>query len=112
QGGVYHSIYDDFDWFKRFGDPDFKFGKALAQVTVTSLLRLADATLLPFEFGNLARTVRTYVDQIKKQAGSKVDLQAVITQMDKIDASAKAFDAALHRGTGDLEKANRVLIQT
>ena len=52
QGGVYHSIYDDFEWFKRFGDPEFKFGKALAQVTVTSLLRLADAPVLPFEFGN------------------------------------------------------------
>ena len=36
---------------------DFKFGKGLAQVTVTTLLRLADAPLLPFEFGRFAATV-------------------------------------------------------
>ncbi|MGI8740983.1 MAG: M28 family metallopeptidase [Bryobacteraceae bacterium] len=117
QGGVYHSIYDDFDWFKRFGDPEFKFGKALAQVTVTSLLRLADAPLLPFEFGNFVRTVRSYVDQIRKQSGTKVDFQAVVTQLDKMDAVAKSFETALHRTVdtgkaGDLDRVNQVLFHS
>ena len=117
QGGVYHSIYDDFEWFKRFGDPDFKFGKALSQVTTTLLLRLADAPVLPFEFGNLARTVRTYVDEIKKQSGTKVEFQPVLAQLDKMDSTSKAYEQALRTATGPnakahLVEANRVLFQS
>jgi N-acetylated-alpha-linked acidic dipeptidase len=29
--GVYHSVYDSFDHYTRFGDPDFAYGIALAQ---------------------------------------------------------------------------------
>ncbi len=31
EGGIYHSIYDDFAWYSRFGDPDFTYSRALAQ---------------------------------------------------------------------------------
>ncbi len=77
-GGVYHSIYDDPAWFEQFGDPGFVYGAALSQVTATTLLRLADAPLLPFEFGEFAHTVQRYVDEIKKQAGTKVDFRPVL----------------------------------
>src|SRR5579872_1941324 len=71
--GQYHSIYDDPHWFEQFGDPGFVYGAALSQVTTMTLLRLADAPLLPFEFGEFSSTVKRYVDQIKKQSGTKVD---------------------------------------
>ncbi|HEY7698724.1 MAG TPA: M28 family peptidase, partial [Vicinamibacteria bacterium] len=31
EGGIYHSIYDDFYWYTRFSDTDFVYGRALAQ---------------------------------------------------------------------------------
>jgi N-acetylated-alpha-linked acidic dipeptidase len=65
-GGVYHSIYDDFYWYTHFSDVDFVYGRALAQTGGTAVLRLADADLLPFEFGNFADTVQTYVKDLKK----------------------------------------------
>lgn len=65
-GGIYHSIYDDFYWYTHFSDLDFLYGKALAQTGGTAVLRLADADLLPFEFGNFADTVQTYVKDLKK----------------------------------------------
>ena len=30
-GGIYHSIYDDFYWYTHFSDTDFVYGRALAQ---------------------------------------------------------------------------------
>jgi N-acetylated-alpha-linked acidic dipeptidase len=30
-GGIYHSIYDDFYWYTHFSDTDFEYGRALAQ---------------------------------------------------------------------------------
>jgi N-acetylated-alpha-linked acidic dipeptidase len=63
--GVYHSIYDDYYYYTKFLDPDFAYGRALAQVAGTTMIRLADAELLPFEFTNLADTVQTYVKELE-----------------------------------------------
>jgi N-acetylated-alpha-linked acidic dipeptidase len=70
-GGVYHSIYDDFYWYTHFADTDFVYGRALAQTAGTAVIRLADAELLPFQFGNFADTVHTYVDDLKKVASDQ-----------------------------------------
>jgi N-acetylated-alpha-linked acidic dipeptidase len=64
-GGIYHSIYDDFYWYTHFSDTDFVYGRALAQTGGTAVMRLADAELLPFEFGDFADTVQTYVKELK-----------------------------------------------
>ena len=66
EGGIYHSIYDDFYWYTHFSDTDFVYGRALAQAGGTAVLRLADADLLPFEFGNFADTMQTYVRELKE----------------------------------------------
>nr|AIA18407.1 Transferrin receptor-like dimerisation domain protein [uncultured bacterium] len=64
-GGIYHSIYDDFYWFMHFSDSSFVYGKALAQAAGISVLRLANADLLPFAFTNLSETVQTYVKDLQ-----------------------------------------------
>jgi N-acetylated-alpha-linked acidic dipeptidase len=64
-GGIYHSIYDDFYWYTHFSDTDFAYGRALAQTGSTAMMRLADADLLPFEFGDFADTVQTYLKELK-----------------------------------------------
>ncbi len=65
-GGIYHSIYDDFYWFTHFADTDFVYGRALAQTIGLSVLRLADAELLPFEFSAFADTMQEYLKDLKK----------------------------------------------
>ena len=64
-GGIYHSIYDDFYWYTHFSDKDFVYGRALAQTAGTAVMRLADAELLPFEFGDFTDTIKTYVKELK-----------------------------------------------
>jgi N-acetylated-alpha-linked acidic dipeptidase len=65
-GGIYHSIYDSFAWYTRFSDTSFVYGRALAQTIGTTVMRMADADLLPFEFGNLAETVQGYTTELKE----------------------------------------------
>jgi N-acetylated-alpha-linked acidic dipeptidase len=64
-GGIYHSIYDDFYWYTHFSDTSFVYGRALAQVGGTTVLRLANADLLPFAFTNLGETVQGYVKDLQ-----------------------------------------------
>ena len=67
--GQYHSIYDSFDHYVRFMDPDLAYGAALAKVGGRAVLRLSQADLLPFEFTAVAAAVATYVDEVEALAG-------------------------------------------
>jgi N-acetylated-alpha-linked acidic dipeptidase len=69
--GIYHSIYDDFYWYTHFSDKEFVYGRALAQTIGTSVMRLADAEILPFDFVNLADTVEKYTKDLQKLLADK-----------------------------------------
>ncbi len=71
RGGVYHSAYDDFYWYTHFSDTDFVFGKALAQMAGTMLMRFADADVLPYDFVDFADTMRRYGAEVKKLVSDK-----------------------------------------
>jgi N-acetylated-alpha-linked acidic dipeptidase len=67
-GGSYHSIYDSFDHYTRFGDPTFDYGVALAKTNGRIVLRLANADVLPFEFTTFSDTLSRYLDELTKLA--------------------------------------------
>ena len=72
-GGIYHSIYDDFYWFTHFSDTSFVYGRALAQSAGTAVMRLADADVIPFAFGNLASTASRYVKELQQLRDRRAD---------------------------------------
>ncbi|MBA3342206.1 MAG: M28 family peptidase [Gemmatimonadaceae bacterium] len=67
-GGSYHSIYDSFDHYTRFGDPGFDYGLALAQTGGRTVLRLANADVLPLAFSPFSETVGRYIKEVTKLA--------------------------------------------
>ncbi len=71
RGGIYHSIYDDFYWYTHFSDIDFVYSRALAQTGGTTIMRMADADLLPFQFANFADDVKVYVREVEKFANQQ-----------------------------------------
>src|SRR5580693_998324 len=78
RSGIYHSDYDDFYWYTHFSDSNFVYGKALAQLAGSSVMRMADAELLPFDFDNFTATIRRYVAEVEKlsvDARSRVEAQ-------------------------------------
>ena len=70
-GGIYHSIYDDFYWYTHFSDTSFVYGRALAQAAGTAVMRLAGADVLPFVFTNLAATTQRYAQELQTLRGSR-----------------------------------------
>ncbi|HSP33719.1 MAG TPA: transferrin receptor-like dimerization domain-containing protein, partial [Thermoanaerobaculia bacterium] len=67
-GGSYHSIYDSFDHYTRFGDPTFDYGVTQAKTNGRLMLRLANSDFLPFEFTTFANTMQRYLDELTKLA--------------------------------------------
>ena len=76
-GGIYHSRYDSFDHFDRFGDPGFKYEVALAQVAGRIVMRSADAEVVPMRFGDFSDTLDRYVGELHKLVdATKKDTEA------------------------------------
>jgi N-acetylated-alpha-linked acidic dipeptidase len=73
EGGIYHSVYDDFYWYTHFADSDFVYGQALAQTIGTMVLRFADADVLPYDFTGFADTIRRYDDELKTLLKNRQD---------------------------------------
>ena len=103
--GVYHSKYDSFDWYTTFSDTDFAHIRALSQTVGTTILRLADATVLPFNFVDYATTIETYVEEIETLYQSldeppSLDLEPVRTALSRLGMAGSAYELALRRLDG------------
>jgi N-acetylated-alpha-linked acidic dipeptidase len=72
-GGIYHSIYDDFYWYTHFSDTNFAYGVALSQTVGTAVMRMADADVLPYEFTDFADTMQKYSKDLQKLLQQKQD---------------------------------------
>jgi len=66
--GVYHSAYDSFYWMSRFGDPEFVYHVAAAQLWGTVAMRLADAAGLPLDYRDYASQTREFFNECMKLA--------------------------------------------
>jgi N-acetylated-alpha-linked acidic dipeptidase len=66
--GVYHSAYDSFDHFRRFVDPTFDYGVALAKVAGRLMLRASQAELIPARQADFAASISGYNDELHKLA--------------------------------------------
>jgi N-acetylated-alpha-linked acidic dipeptidase len=66
EGTQYHSIYDDFYWYTHFADTDFAYGRALAQTAGTTIMRIADSDLLPFDYTPQSEAIAKYETDLEK----------------------------------------------
>ncbi len=86
QDGVYHSDYDSFDHYERFGDPDFAYGIAEAQTVGHVTLRMANADVLPLQFGDFADTIERYVGEVRRLADEQRERAQLLDKMLDQDA--------------------------
>ncbi len=86
--GVYHSVFDNFNWFKKFGDPNFVYVQEMARVYGLEAVRMANADVLPYDYEEYGKEIRAYIDGAKKKAETKFGTHA--------PDFAEAADAAKH----------------
>jgi N-acetylated-alpha-linked acidic dipeptidase len=85
---VYHSVFDNFNWFKKFGDPDFTYEQEMARIFGLEAIRMADADVLPYDYEEYGKEIALYIDAAKKKA--------VNTFGDKAPNFNEATEAARH----------------
>jgi N-acetylated-alpha-linked acidic dipeptidase len=115
--GVYHSAFDNFNWFKKFGDPDFVYEQQMARIFGISMIRMANADVLPYDYEEYAKEISSYIDSAKKKAQAELVGQSV--NFAEASQAAHHFEQAgakiLVRQQGsprDVDKLNRALRDT
>jgi N-acetylated-alpha-linked acidic dipeptidase len=105
--GIYHSDYDDFNWFSHFSDTTFAYGRTLTQVHSIALMRFADSPVLPFEFGRFVSTIRRYTDEIASLPShqEKLDLAPVRAEIVRLQKTAADLNSAYTRALPNLAAA-------
>src|SRR3981081_4254813 len=69
--GVYHSMYDDHYWMSHIGDPTFEYHVTLTRMWGLVALRLANAGILPFDFGFNGRALEQFPRELEQQNNLK-----------------------------------------
>jgi N-acetylated-alpha-linked acidic dipeptidase len=120
-GGVYHSQYDSYAWMTKFGDPGFQYHAAAARVGTAMLLRIANADVLPYDYGEYARTMRRYLAPIDRALADRhwsASTSALRTAIDRLEREGAAFNAARDSvlssstpASATLQRTNRALMQ-
>ena len=101
--GVYHSMYDDHFWMEHIGDPTFEYHIALADIWGLLALRLANADVLPYDFGFNAMALEHFLTELELR--SKIDTRKLKLKelRERIAAFQKAGDElreAVEQGLG------------
>jgi N-acetylated-alpha-linked acidic dipeptidase len=98
--GVYHSMYDDHYWMAHIGDPSFEYHIALTRIWGVVALRLADADLLPFDFGFNAAALEQFLrelEQKNKIESRRLSLKRLHSRIAEFEKTGSALREAVSR---------------
>ena len=96
--GVYHSVFDNFAWFKKFGDPDFRYEQEMARIYGLEVLRMSSADVLPYDYENYGKEILVYLDAARNKS------------KDRFGEKAPDFSAALE-GARHLQEVGAKMLQ-
>ena len=113
--GVYHSVFDNFAWFKKFGDPDFAYEQQMARILGIEAVRMADADILPYDYEEYGKEIAAYLDAAQTRAQDKfgahrLDFNAVNAAARRFESAGAKILARQRSAPRDAERLNQALM--
>lgn len=114
--GVYHSVFDNFAWFKKFGDPTFVYEQQMARVMGVQILRMAQNDVLPFDYEQYGKEVGTFLTaaQTRVQQGKwteQVDFGPAMKAAQRFEAAGHALNPMQHNIPASVTGINQGLLE-
>lgn len=114
---IYHSNYDNFAYYERFGDPTFKMGPMVEQVFGTMALRLANADVIPYDLSRYGTDLRTHFEGLQKlvsaydKSSAPYSFDALIKAADELKKVGEECETALKTANGkNIKTINKELL--
>ncbi|XBH15267.1 M28 family metallopeptidase [Edaphobacter paludis] len=110
--GVYHSTFDDYNWFIKFADPTFVYEQEMARIFGLEVLHMADADVLPYDYQTYGKEILSYIEAAQRHAAKdnlKLDFTATLTAAQRFAAAAAAVHTDQANPPADAAALNRTL---
>ncbi len=92
--GVYHSVFDNYNWFIRNADPTFAYEQQQARVFGLEMIHMADTDVLPYDYEEYGKSIARYVASAqKKAAGMSLDFAGLTSASARFTAAGTAVRA-------------------
>jgi N-acetylated-alpha-linked acidic dipeptidase len=98
--GVYHSVFDNYNWFIKNADPTFVYEQQQARVFGLEVLHLADADVLPYDYVTYGKEILAYLEQARKKAS--------LAGMDQLDFSSASSAAELFTAAANQVRVRQI----
>ncbi len=114
--GVYHSAFDDFQWFKKFGDPDFVYEQQMARIFGLEMLRMSSADVLPYDYEEYGKEIANYLDAASRKAAMEFgraspDFAPAVEAAHRLQQAGAKMLSRQNNGSPDTERINRAVRQ-
>jgi N-acetylated-alpha-linked acidic dipeptidase len=110
--GVYHSAFDNYQWFTQNADPKFVYEQQQARVFGLEVLNMADTDVLPYDYVTYGKEIEQYLTDAQKKAASnrlKIDFNAADAAAMQFVAAAAAVKLKQDHPVGDESALNAAL---
>ena len=110
--GVYHSTFDDYNWFIKFADPTFVYEQEMARVFGLEVLHMADADVLPYDYQLYSKEILGYIEAAQRRADRadlKLDFTAAVAAAQRFAAAGTAIHAIQTNPPADAAALNQAL---
>jgi N-acetylated-alpha-linked acidic dipeptidase len=97
--GVYHSVFDNFAWFTKFGDPDFIYEQQMARVFGIEMLHMAQADVLPYDYALYGHEIESYLTKASTAAEhsrNQAEFAGIMTSARRFTAAGEAIATFQH----------------
>ncbi len=119
---LYHTNYDDLYFYEHFSDPSFQMGGTIAQWAGIMALRLANATLIPYDVSRYAKDLTLHMADAKSRIAEYAQdfegFTATKQALEKLSAVGKETEAKIRDGlereslsSGVISRVNRELLR-
>jgi N-acetylated-alpha-linked acidic dipeptidase len=111
--GVYHSMYDDHYWMSHVGDPTFEYHVTLTRIWGLVALRLANADILPFDFGFNASALELFLRELEQKNAleSPLNLKPLHARIAEFEKSGELLRVAVARDLGTTHPSDEKIQQ-
>jgi len=101
--GVYHSAFDNYNWFIKNADPTFVYEQEMARVFGLEILHMADTDLLPYDYALYGHQIAGYIADASAKAREKkftLNMAPAAAAANRLAAIGEKIHALQLSGTG------------
>ena len=110
--GVYHSVFDNYNWFIKNADPTFVYEQQQARVFGLEILHMAGADVLPYDYHVYGEAIVRYLKTAEVQGRSaklNLDFTSAETAAKRLSSAGEAVLAVQARRPTDPLALNQAL---